>query len=212
MKDYKKLSRMHFNEQASEYDTNSTYYYSGPAKVSCHDVAEHLKYVDYTSLLDVGCGTGYLLSLLAKQKQADYHGLDLAEGMVAVAQGKGIPATFVQGSADKLPYRDGQFDIVTCIQSFHHYPYPDQAMQEVLRVLKPNGIYILSDTGVGGIAGWLDNKIIFPLLKSGDYQTENKNGIARRMERNGFGVIQKKQVKGFIYTVIGQKASEADQL
>ena len=32
----------------------------------------------------------------------------------------------VQGYADSLPYDDNSFDIVTCIQSFHHYPDPDK--------------------------------------------------------------------------------------
>ena len=78
-------------------------------------------------------------------------------------------------------------------------------MQEAFRMLKPGGLYILSDTGVGGIGGWIDNHILFPLMKSGDHHTENRHGIARRMEKNGFIVEEKQQIKGFIYTVIGRK-------
>ena len=36
-----------------------------------------------------------------------------------------INAEFILGSADKLPFDDNSFDVVTCIQSFHHYPYPN---------------------------------------------------------------------------------------
>ncbi|MCZ9966165.1 class I SAM-dependent methyltransferase [Brachyspira hyodysenteriae] len=98
------------------------------------------------------------------------------------------------------------FDIVTCIQSFHHYPmYPDEAMKEVYRVLKKGGIYILSDTGVGGIAAWIDNNILFKVMKSGDCRTENKEGISKRMLKNGFDVIDKREIKGFIYSVVGKK-------
>ena len=42
-------------------------------------------------------------------------------------------------------------------------------------------------------------------MKSGDHHTENRHGIARRMEKNGFKVAEKQQIKGFIYTVIGRK-------
>ena len=39
-----------------------------------------------------------------------------------------------------------------CSQSFHHYPYQDEAVDEVYRVLKKGGLYILSDSGFGGFS------------------------------------------------------------
>ncbi len=206
MKDYEALSRKHFDSQASEYDARETAYYSKYPKISCRDVSERLCPVSYEKLLDVGCGTGYLFELLLARRKAEYHGLDLSPEMLKVAESKfdGCVA-LVEGAADCLPYGDNSFDVVTCIQSFHHYPDPDKAMQEAFRVLKPGGLYILSDTGVGGIGGWFDNHILFPLMKSGDHHTENRHGIARRMEKNGFTVVEKQQVRGFIYTVTGRK-------
>lgn len=206
MKDYEALSKKHFDGQAQEYDQRETAYYSKFPKISCRDVAEQLASIPYGKLLDVGCGTGYLFGLLAPQRTAEYHGLDLSPEMLRVAQARhGEHAVFVEGSCDALPYADNTFDVVTCIQSFHHYPRQDKAMQEALRVLKPGGLYILSDTGVGGIGGWIDNHIIFPLMNSGDCRTDNRRGIARRMARNGFTVVDSRQVKGFIYTVTGKK-------
>ena len=78
-------------------------------------------------------------------------------------------------------------------------------MKEAKRVLKKGGLYIISDTGVGGIGAWIDNNFIFKFMNSGDYHTENKNGIARLMIKNGFEVILKKQIEGYIYIVIGKK-------
>ena len=121
MKDFEALSRKHFDRQAAEYDQRDTYYYSQNGKISCRDIAQQIRTVPYEALLDVGCGTGYLLDLLAGQKAARYSGLDLSEEMIRVAKGKAIPgAEFVAGSADKLHYPDERFDIVTCSQSFHH--------------------------------------------------------------------------------------------
>ena len=123
-----------------------------------------------------------------------------------IAESKNIKnAQFILGSANKLPFDDDTFDIVTCIQSFHHYPYPNEAMREAYRVLKKGGLYILSDTGVGGIAAWIDNHILFKIMKSGDCHTENKEGISKLMIKNGFEVIDTKQIKGFIYLVVGKK-------
>ena len=78
-------------------------------------------------------------------------------------------------------------------------------MSEVLRVLKPSGLYILSDTGIGGIGGWIDNHILFRLARSGDCHTTNRQGIARRMEKAGFTVTESRQIRGMIYTVTGRK-------
>ena len=206
MKDYEALSRAHFDKQAAEYDQRDTVYYSREGKISCRDIAGMLKDRSYERLLDVGCGTGFLIELLASQRRAAYEGLDLSDEMLKVARGKAIPdANFTQGSSDRLPYADGSFDIVTCSQSFHHYPNRQKAMAEAKRVLRPGGLYILSDTGVGGIGGWIDNHILFPLMRSGDCHTDNRHGIARLMEKVGFRVEESRQVQGMIYTVTGRK-------
>lgn len=206
MKDYEALSRKHFDAQAAEYDARDTVYYSREGKISCRDIAAQLKNVSYEALLDVGCGTGFLIDLLTRQRKARYVGLDLSEGMLRMAEQKQIAgAEFVNGSADKLPFADESFGIVTCSQSFHHYPYPEKAMQEARRVLKKGGLYILSDTGVGGLGAFIDNHILFPLAKSGDCHTTNRKGIARMMEKTGFRVTECRQIRGFIYTVTGVK-------
>ncbi|MBQ7486509.1 MAG: class I SAM-dependent methyltransferase [Clostridia bacterium] len=206
MKDYEALSKRHFDAQAAEYDARDTMYYSRAGKISCRDIAAQIRDVPYQSLLDVGCGTGYLINLLARQKRARYCGADLSDEMIRVSKGKGIPgAEFVVCAADRLPYPDESFDIVTCSQSFHHYPYQDRAMAEVWRVLKPGGLYILSDTGIGGIGGWIDNHILFKLARTGDCRTTDRKGIAQMMEHAGFTVTVCRQIQGLIYTVTGKK-------
>lgn len=206
MKDYERLSRAHFDKQAKDYDERNTVSYSKAGKISCNDITEYLRSYHYDKLLDIGAGTGYLLELLTRQTDAVLFGVDLSEEMVKIAKKKTIKnASFVVAPANRLPFADHTFDVVTCSQSFHHYPYPKEAMREAYRVLKPNGLYILSDTGVGGIGAFVDNKIIFRLMMSGDYHTTNKNGIAKMMKAENFEVIDKYQVRGFIYTVVGKK-------
>ena len=151
-------------------------------------------------------GTGLLIDILTKQKAARYCGVDLSDEMIRVAKSKSITgAEFLVGSADRLPYPDESFDIVTCSQSFHHYPYPEKAMQEAMRVLKSGGLYILSDTGIGGLGAWIDNHILFKLAKSGDCHTTNRKGIEKMMASTGFTIADSRQVKGMIYTVTGRK-------
>ncbi len=209
MKDYEKLSMRHFDRQAKDYDRKDTVLYSREGKISCRDIAEQLREKEWNSLLDVGCGTGWLIDLLAKEREASYTGLDLSTEMINEAKKKEIKgASFVQGKADALPFEDMSFDIVTCSQSFHHYPSQAKSMREAWRVLKEDGLYILSDTGIGNPGAWLDNHIFFKLSTTGDCYTQDKEHITKMMQENGFDVIDCRQISGMIYTVTGRKKKE----
>ena len=209
MKDYEKLSKMHFDKQAADYDVKNTAYFSKYPKISCHDVAERLTKVRYGSLLDVGCGTGFLFEQLKRHDAADYYGLDLSPEMLKAARNKfGNEVSFTAGSSDELPFSDNSFDVVTCIQSFHHYPYPEKAMSEAYRVLKPGGLYILSDTGMGGPVKWFYNSILLKIANTGDYAMYDREDIRRLMEASGFYNCKAYKVRKFIYTVVGMKQAD----
>ena len=147
-KDFVELSKKWFDKQAPIYDETNTILYSKYGKKSCKNIYDFLKGKEYKKLLDIGCGTGYLISMLSKDYNAEYTGLDLSPEMINQAIEKNIKnARFIEGRSDELPFDDNTFDIVTCSQSFHHYPETDKPMQEAKRVLKNGGLYILSDTG-----------------------------------------------------------------
>ena len=111
MKDFEALSRKHFDRQAAEYDQRDTYYYSQNGKISCRDIAQQIRTVPYEALLDVGCGTGFLLDLLVVQKAARYSGLDLSEEMIRVAKGKAMRSK--SWSADmNLGIRLGKYQVL----------------------------------------------------------------------------------------------------
>jgi ubiquinone/menaquinone biosynthesis C-methylase UbiE len=97
------------------------------------------------AILDVGAGTGLNL-IEAAQWFAPARllcGVDIAPGMVAVAQEKanrlGLPAQFTVGDAEELPYPDGLFDLVICNSVFHWFPDRPKAMRQMSRVLRPGG-------------------------------------------------------------------------
>ena len=49
------------------------------------------------------------------------------------------------GDSEHLPFADNFFDVVYCNDSFHHYPAPEKVIQEVKRVLKPGGTFLIGD-------------------------------------------------------------------
>ena len=208
-KDFVELSRKWFNKQAPVYDDTNTILYSKYGKISCENIYNYLKDKDYHKLLDIGCGTGYLINMLSKDYNAEYIGLDLSPEMIKQAKSKNIKnAIFVEGRSDEIPFDDNTFNIVTCSQSFHHYPDTDKAMQEARRVLKPGGLYILSDTGVGffkmlGVK--IDDFIYRHFSNTGDCNVSYMEKTIKDMERNGFMIVKAEKVTTFIYTVIGKK-------
>ena len=208
-KDFVELSKKWFNKQAPVYDETNTILYSKYGKISCENIREYLNDKKFDSLLDIGCGTGYLIDMLSKEHDCRFVGLDLSPEMVKQAQNKNIKnAEFIEGRSDELPFENNTFDIVTCSQSFHHYPETDEPMQEAKRVLKEGGLYILSDTGCGPfkiLGVKVDSFIYRHFSNTGDCNISYMEKTVKDMERNGFEIIKAEKVTKFIFTVIGKK-------
>jgi ubiquinone/menaquinone biosynthesis C-methylase UbiE len=99
-----------------------------------------------SKVLEVGCGPGLMVDYFL-QRRADYQGVDLSSGMIAEcrAKFKGLPtANFSVGDVQQLDYPDSSFDIVLCLGVLEYVPSESQAVQEIARVLKPEGTFILS--------------------------------------------------------------------
>jgi SAM-dependent methyltransferase len=99
-------------------------------------------------VLEVGLGYGTVAELLVRAG-ADYHGIDIADGPVAMARARlervpGARAEQVrQGSALDLPFPDRSFDRVVSIGCLHHTGDLARAVSEVRRVLRPGGELLL---------------------------------------------------------------------
>lgn len=92
-------------------------------------------------VLDVACGTGVLSREVARRVGVDGHtaGLDLLPGMLEVARRFAPGIEWRQGNAEALPYADESFDAVVSQFGMMFFPDPEQALQEMLRVLVPGG-------------------------------------------------------------------------
>lgn len=99
-----------------------------------------------TQALDLACGTGDITFELSRHG-ACATGLDITHRMVAIARSKatrGKP-NFVVGDMAGLPFRDGQFDVVTTGYGLRNVPLLDDALREVARVLRPGGVLLSLD-------------------------------------------------------------------
>jgi SAM-dependent methyltransferase len=89
-------------------------------------------------LLEVGCGTGYWLEVLAGGG-IGLAGLDRSAQMLAHARTRAPRAALVQGAAERLPWVDASFDRVLCVNAFHHFADQIAVLADARRVLRPGG-------------------------------------------------------------------------
>jgi ubiquinone/menaquinone biosynthesis C-methylase UbiE len=106
------------------------------------------------NVLDVGCGTGDILRLLAPiVSPGTAVGVDLSETMIAEARQRSAEnvgnLSFRVGSVLELPFPAASFDRVLATQLLLHVPDPSKALVEVKRVLSPSGVISIAETDWG---------------------------------------------------------------
>jgi len=138
------------------FDKRSAHYESGREGKWHRRVAERtadiaVGYVPApVRVLDVGCGTGYLLRHLGLRypEAVELDGVDAARGMIEVARSKAVEdgrLHFSIGVAERLPYLDGSFDLVVSTSSFDHWQDQEVGLTECARVMVPDGHLVLTD-------------------------------------------------------------------
>jgi SAM-dependent methyltransferase len=90
------------------------------------------------SLLDVGCGDGYVLDYIGR-RDARLCGVDVSHDGIAKAVGRKLDARVVDLEHDRLPFEDESFDVVVCYDVLEHLFSPERVLAEIHRVLAPGG-------------------------------------------------------------------------
>lgn len=144
----KARSKAAFDEQAPIYDEGMQGDHAR-ALYPCilEEARRAMESIPVPSVLDVGCGTGMLSErLLGAFPSCRLAGVDLSPAMVERARARLAGRAEVrEADAERLPFHDGAFDLVVCIDSFHHYPDPDRAAFQMWRVLRKGGALVLGD-------------------------------------------------------------------
>jgi len=95
-------------------------------------------------VLDAGCGVGWGSLLLHQAGAAKVTGLDLSDEALADARRRAPDVRFVRGDLQRLPFGRATFDLVTCFEAIEHVPDPYRVLDELLRVMDPGGLLMVS--------------------------------------------------------------------
>ncbi len=121
---------------------------------------DHVEFSDGLVMLDIGCGGGATLKrLLKRSPEGMIYGIDISEESVVKTKNVNKQLlnkqVFVQqGSANRLPWEDQKFDVVTAVETVYFWPNLPQCFQEVKRVLKPGGQFAIMIEVIEGDSIW----------------------------------------------------------
>jgi demethylmenaquinone methyltransferase/2-methoxy-6-polyprenyl-1,4-benzoquinol methylase len=105
-------------------------------------------------ILDIATGTGDLAISLTKTNAKEIIGLDISNGMLEVGRkkikSKNLDGTIdmVIGDSEDLPFEDNSFDAITVAFGVRNFMHLEKGLSEILRVLKPNGVFVILETSV----------------------------------------------------------------
>ncbi len=145
-------------------------------------------------VLDVACGTG-ILDLKIAEMGCEVYGIDISEDSIKAAnrfaQQEDVICQFKVSNAEAIPYHDDYFDKIYSNCSLEHFQDDVQALNEMRRVLKPNGLLVLTV-----------DSLSYPGVKESDkarhrkefavvnYYTDKE--LRRKIETVGFEIIASK--------------------
>lgn len=163
-----------YNRFAGRYDAIKQYTVADEVRFVGEPVTRFLEFhqstggdqADAPALLDVACGTGrFALAVLAAFHQpCTITALDASAGMLAQARQKLSAAGYghvvlQQIAVPPLPFAADQFVVVACLEALEFMPDQTQVLHELLRVLKPGGLLVLTNR-IGGSAVFMPGRVM----------------------------------------------------
>lgn len=157
----KKIITSSWNEWAAEYDSAYPHTIkSSEEEIQWEKALKKFAGDSGKDILDVGTGTGFVALILAKLGHK-VKGVDISEGMMNEARRKAkekcLDIRFEYADAEKLNDLDNTYDIVINRFMLWTMQYPEKAIEEWVRVLKPGGKLIIID------GEWFNNKLSYRL-------------------------------------------------
>ena len=139
-----------FSAIAKEYERFNLISSFGFYRIWLADVVRHAPVTGESDVLDIAGGTGDVSFAVARGKHPRHvqctdlvsEMLDVARSHYADGASNGVPVDFEVVDAQDIPYPDNSYDVVTVAYGIRNMPDREQALSEMLRVLKPGGTLV----------------------------------------------------------------------
>lgn len=153
-------------------------------------------------VLEIGCGIGVVASYLAEKYKWNVTGIDLDPEQIERAKDDNVENEYLKffiADVTKLSFEDREFDMVLSFDVLHHIPNWDKALNEICRILKPEGFYILNDITL--------LKFTARIFK--DWGVFTVDDIIYHLKENNFEIVyeEKPKINIFLrhFSVVSQK-------
>ena len=127
--------KVNYNKIAQNYDQR---YLKNPHQGVLNTLRRILSQENIQKVLEVGCGTSHWLKALSSFKSKRLFGIDSSFGMLQ-SPGKSATINLCQAKAEFLPISQESFDLLFCINAFHHFENQREFIKESHRVLSRGG-------------------------------------------------------------------------
>lgn len=167
-----------------------------------------LPWVEGEKILDIGCGTGYLLSRIAREERSVV-GLDISPGMLAQAckrlSREGKKARLVRGNYCNLPFNDFSFECILATFALTHAPRLKPVIAEISRVLSPGGRLVIVDVGPSFIPSCGSKLLTLLWRLIGDHARDE----SPYLESAGFCIVHRRELTklGTVHIIVAEKPS-----
>jgi len=184
-----------FDKRAASYDDGCE------GKISqrfYNALLAQVKLQQSSNVLDVGCGTGYLLKKMAERQDINGYGIDVEENMIKEAKSKCPDMNIQIAPCEDTPFDDDTFDLVTACMAYHHFSDKEGFAKEASRLLKTGGHLYIADPRFPFVIRKIINGLSRLLKVTGKFFTPQE--IADRFKEYGFEVISV-DGKGYVQVV-----------
>ena len=140
------------------------------------------------SVLDAGCGSGRTLEELSPY--GDVYGIELDPGAADVARARGRGEVQI-GRLEELPWEDGSFDLITCLDVIEHTPDDRVTLRELRRVSRPGGFLLVTVPAYQGL--WSTHDVA-----NHHYRRYSRSRLRAAARDAGWGVVRMTSFNGLL--------------
>ncbi len=151
------------NNRYLTMDETSAKYFNKMTKGITHlfikNLVSELKELKPDTILDVGCGTGYITNIISNELNSTVIGCDIDSNRISFARMNFDQQVFI-ANVTQLPFKDSSFDVVVASEILEHIPFREHALIEIKRVAKKSVVITVPNEPYFMIANFLRGKNI----------------------------------------------------